>query len=313
MDVSEVLVDYLGDLKHLTKGTQILYQQHLTIFAEYCAQQGVCLEQINNRRVQSFLEWLRVSRKPKKRGQTEISSATIADYVRSISAFLHWCLSDEEYGQYLKLQTIKNIKMPRLEQTIKPVFTNEEITALFAACQDPQKTHEYQLRDTAILALLLDCGLRAAELRTLTIGNVTLARDVKEDSYICVHGKGNKWREIPLGNKACRALSRYIRQYRKCAAKTDPVFLSRYGTEMAHETLKDMLLRLATNAGVNDCHPHKFRHSFATRFMASGGEIYDLSRLMGHSSVAITEGYLRSLSTQAIRTRKNHRSVLDEM
>lgn len=313
MDVSEVLGDYLTSIRHLAKGTQILYQQHLKVFSEWCTGQGVELEHINNRRVQSFLEWLRISRKPKKRGQTEISSATIADYTRSISAFLHWCLSDEEYGEFVKLQTIKNIKMPRVEQTIKPVFSDEEITALFNACQDPLKTHEYQLRDTAILALLLDCGLRAAELRTLTIGNVFLARDVKEDSYICVHGKGNKWREIPLGNKARRALSRYMRQYRKCAAKQDPVFLSRYGGEMAHETLKDILARLATIANVTGCNPHKFRHSFATRYMANGGEIYDLSRLMGHSSVAITEGYLKSLSAQAIRTRKNHKSVLDEL
>jgi integrase/recombinase XerD len=313
MDVSEVLGDYLASIKHLAKGTQRLYQMHLSVFAEWCTGQGVEMEQINNRNVHAFLEWLRVNRKPKKRGQTEISTHTLADYVRSILAFLHWCLSDEEYSQYLKLQTVKNIKMPRVEQLVKPVFSDEEITALFNACQSPEKTHEYQLRDTAILALLLDCGLRAAELRTLTIGNVTLARDLKEDSYITVHGKGNKWREIPLGNKARRALSRYMRQYRKGATKQETVFLSRYGGEMAHGTLKDMLLRLATCAGVNDCHPHKFRHSFATRFMASGGDVYDLSKLMGHSSVAITEGYLKSLSAQAIRTRKNHRSVLDEL
>lgn len=267
MDVSEAIVDYLADIKHLAKGSQLVYQQYLTIFAEWCSQQGVCLEQINNRNVQAFLEWLKMNRKPKKAGKFEISSHTLADYVRNIWTFLYWCLADEEYSQYVKLQTVKGIKMPRVEKFVKETFTDEEIAALFNAAQDQNKEHEYQLRDTAILALLLDTGIRAQELRTLTIGNVTLARDVKEDSYITVMGKGRREREIPLGNKARRVLNRYIRQYRKGAAKADAVFLSRYGGQLAHETLKDILARLKAistlppDAQVN---PHKFRQTFST-------------------------------------------------
>ncbi len=296
------------------KGTQRLYQQHLTVFASWCAEQRIGLEQINNKAVQAFLDYLRETRKPKKAGKTTISSHTQADYVRSILAFAHWCLRDEEYGAFVKLQTIRNIRMPRVEQTIKPVFSDEEIRSLFDACQDPHKEHEYQLRDTAILALLLDTGIRAQELRTLQVGNVFLATGPREDSYIVVMGKGRKEREIGLGNRSRRSLHRYMRQYRKSATKTDPVFLSRYGGELAHESLKDLLNRLAKLADVNDVHPHKFRHSFASRYMQSGdGDIYDLSRLMGHSSVKISEGYLRSLSAKAVRTRTPHRSILDEL
>jgi site-specific recombinase XerD len=316
MNVSDALVDYLASIKHLAPGSQQVYQQHLKVFAEWTSLQGVCLEQVNNRQVQAFLAWLSTSHKPHKRGKVQLSTHTIAAYLRNIWTFLYWCLEDEEYQQYVRYQTVKGIKMPRREQFVKEVFTDEEIEALFTACQHESKPPEYQLRDTAILAVLLDTGIRAAELRTLTIGNVTLARDIKEDSYITVMGKGSKQREIPLGNKSRRALNRYIRDYRHGAKKSDPVFLSRHGGVLAHEAFKDILLRLKELSRLPDdaqVNPHKFRHTFATRFMSNGGDVYDLSRLMGHSSVATTEGYLKSLSAKAVRTRKKHVSVLDSL
>jgi integrase/recombinase XerD len=316
MEMSEAIRDYLADIQHLAPRSRANYQSRLKVFARWADEQQIGLEQVNNRNVQAFLSWLRAERKPKKAGQAVISSYTIADYVRIIWTFLYWCVDDEEYSEYVRPQTVKGIKMPRIESLIKSTFTDEEIDALFTACQHESKPHEYQLRDTAILAVLLDTGVRAEELRTLTIRNVTIAQDVREDSYIRVMGKGRKEREIPLGNKSRRALHRYMRQCRKGALKSEPVFLSRYGGQMAHETLKDTLLRLKehsmlpADAQVN---PHKFRHTFATRFMAAGGDVYDLSRLMGHSSVATTEGYLRSLSSMEVRARKKHLSVLDNL
>lgn len=313
MDVLDAVMEYLQDIKHLAKRTQIVYRQRLTVFAQWCSGQGIPLEQVNNKTVQSFLAWLRTNHKPRRTGKGELSTHTTAGYVRCIWALLHWALEDEEYSQYVKLQTVKGIKMGKLEQTVKGVFTDEELDALFAACGHPDKPHEYQLRDAAILSLLLDCGIRSAELRALTIGNVTLDAD---DSYISVRGKGNKWRELPLGTRTRRALSRYLRHYRRGAAKNEPVFLSRHGGQLAHESLTYILLRLKAVSGLpEDCqvNPHKFRHSYSARFIASGGDIYDLQKALGHSSLAVTEGYIRSLSAKAVRKRKERPSVLDQL
>lgn len=316
MDVSEVLVDYLHDIRHLSQGTRQQYQYHLTEFAQWTAQEGIHLEQVNNRVVQSFLEWVRATHKPHKNGKEALSTRTLVGYVQSLKAFLNWCFNDEEYGDLVTLKTIKRLKMPKSEQFLKEVFTDEELAALFEACKDHSKPHEYQLRDMAIVAVLIDTGVRASELRTLQIGHVFLARDAKEDSYLKVMGKGRKEREIPLGNRARRALNRYIRQYRKNTKKTDPVFWSRQGGPLAPVSLKDILVRLRDLAGLPedlDVNLHKFRHSYASRFIANGGDIYDLSRLMGHSSVAVTEHYLKTIGTTAVRKRKDRRSVLDEL
>jgi len=319
MDVSTALTDYLLSIGNLGKRTQLVYRQRLLVFASWCTEQHVKLEQVNNRQVQAFLEYLRTTRKPHKQGKTQISSVTIGDYVQVIWAFLNWCLQDEDYQSHVTLARVKGIKMPRIDQIIKDTYTDKELAALFEACQSPDKPQHYQLRDTAILAVLLDTGIRNEELRTLTIGNVFLASDVQEDSYIKVMGKGRKEREIPLGNKARRILSRYIRQYRskKGVLKTDVVFPSRHGGPIRHESLKDVLWRLKARAGLPDdaqVNPHKFRHTWARRFIEGGGDIYDLSRLMGHSSVAVTENYLKSLGVDAARKRvQGRKSVLDSL
>jgi integrase/recombinase XerD len=313
MDVASTVMDYLASITHLAKRTQVVYQQRLTCFAEWCSASEVSLEQVNNKTVQAFLEWLRTNHTPRKTGKEALSTDTIAGYVRVVWCLLYWYLEDEEYQQYVTLARVKGIKMGKLEQVVKGVFSDEELEALFAACQHPDKPHEYRLRDTAILSLLLDCGLRSAELRTLTIGNVTLDA---EDSFITVHGKNNKWRELPLGNRTRRALGRYMRQYRRGAAKMETVFVSRHGGPLAHESLKDILLRLKAVSGLPaECqvNPHKFRHSYSARFMATGGDVYDLSRLLGHSSVSITEGDIKSLSASAVRRRKERPSVLDQL
>lgn len=323
MDILTAITDYLLDIKHLGEKTQILYQSRLTVFSQWCIEQNIQLEQINNRNVQRFLEHVKATHKPHKTGRVEISSRTLVGYVSIIWTFLYWCLDVDEYENYVKLKTVKRIKMPRHEAFIKQTFTNEELEALFQACTHPSKEHEYQLRDTAILALLLDAGLRSAELRTLSIGNVVLAEPLKEDNYIVVMGKGRKQREIPLGNRAVAVLSRYLREYRQGASKTDTVFISRdrkAGSrrrgQLSHEGLRDILERLrelSTLSSDLDVNPHKFRHTFATCFMANGGDIYTLSRLLGHTSVAITEKYLKTLSARAIRQRKHHHSVLDTL
>jgi integrase/recombinase XerD len=57
--------------------------------------------------------------------------------------------------------------------------------------------------------------------------------------------------------------------------------------------------------------PHTFRHTFAVQFLLNGGDIYKLSRLMGHTSVKITERYLQAVSAKQART--ENRSVLDNL
>jgi site-specific recombinase XerD len=78
MDVRVVIMDYLADIKYLRKNTQVGYRQRLTVFVTWCSLQGVSLEQVNNRNVQAFLEWLKTNHKPHRTTKGYLSTHTTA-------------------------------------------------------------------------------------------------------------------------------------------------------------------------------------------------------------------------------------------
>lgn len=347
----DVTQEYLVSphVKGLSPRTQEEYRQELTIFAEWCSQHqivndkgnrravssgdGLYLHQIDQYVISAFLEHLQATHKPSKKTRQEISTYTLAGYVRVIKSFLNWCLLEPEYGKYTSSATIQRIENPKVIETIIETFSPEQIQALFAAC-DKEESEHLQMRDRAILAVLLDCGLRATELITLTIGNVSL--DTK-DAYVRVLGKGNKWGEVGLGEQARKHVHKYIRVFRiptieylvfekhknlsdrqlkqisLDVAQTSTVFVNRNGEQLTKSGLWRIIDRLGQWASIEGvrCSPHTFRHSFSVNFIRQGGDIYTLSKLLRHSSVSVTEQYLKSL--QQSEARKRAKSVLDNL
>lgn len=348
--VSEVISEYLSSphVKKLSPRTQEEYRMELGIFSDWCqgiqivnekgkrrsvSGDGLFLHQVDQYAVSLFLDHLQATHKPTKKSRSEISTYTLAGYVRVIKSFLNWCLLDPQYGQFVSSTVIARIENPKVVETIIETFSSEQIKALFSAC-DKEESEHLQVRDRAILAVLLDCGLRATELITLTIGNVSL--DTK-DAYVRVLGKGNKWGEVGLGEQARKYVHKYIRVFRmptieydvsqkqknisdrQCkqiaieVAQISLVFVNRYGAELTKSGLWRIITRLSERSHIEGvrCSPHTFRHTFAKMFMQNGGDIYKLSKLLRHSSVSVTEQYLKSL--QQSEARKGAKSVLDNL
>lgn len=331
--VREAVDNYLKAIKKLSEQTQREYREELYVFAAWCRENGILLHQVDNLVVDGFLEHLRETHKPSKRDSLELSSYTLAGYVRVIKAFLAWCVADETYGKQVRATTVSRIESPQIVERIIETFSAEQISALFDACAKEESEH-LQMRDRAILALLLDSGIRANELCTLTIGHTHL--DPK-DAYVRIYGKGRKWGEVGLGEKSRREVARYIRQFREPTVEYEVelatpnllprqykqavqealqqarLFVNRYGQPLTTSGLYRMVDRLGEWAGITGvrCSPHTFRHTFAKLFMLNGGDIYRLSKLLRHNSVATTEQYLKSLTmTEA---RKGAKSVLDTL
>ena len=330
--VQEVISDYLQSphVKRLSPRTQEEYQQELMVFSDWCQGiqirnekgkrrvipgEGLLLHQIDQHAVHFFCEHLQATHKPIKKSKQEISTYTLAGYVRVIKSFLNWCLLDPQYGSYTSSAVIHRIENPKVIETIIETFSPQQIQALFKAC-DKEESEHLQMRDRAILAVLLDCGLRATELTTLTIGNICL--DTK-DAYVRVLGKGDKWGEVGLGEQSRRYVQKYVRVFRiptigtQIPLKDALVFVNRYGEQLTKSGLWRIIGRLGEWAKIENvrCSPHTFRHTFAKMFMQNGGDVYKLSKLLRHSSVGVTEGYLKSL--QQSEARKGAKSVLDNM
>jgi len=305
MDVREAVESFLDSRHTLSPATQRGYTINLTIFATWCEAHGLALEQLTAKHVRQFVE--DVSKRPGLKGSEHLHSATISKYAINVKTFLAWCSRDEEFEDSVSVKVVNHIALPRIEQQVIERFTPEQLQALLRAT-DKQL---YDVRDKAIVSVLIDTGIRAAELCGLVLKCVWLDSD---DSYIRVLGKGRKEREVPLGRAARIALRRYITRYRHPKNEAEQhVFIARGGKPLTVHGLLQVIEQLGERTRIRDVRvsPHTFRHTFAVQFLLNGGDIYKLSRLMGHTSVKITERYLQAVNAKQARS-SNH-SVLDNL
>jgi integrase/recombinase XerD len=315
MHVREAADEYIASMKRLRPLTVAGYEQRLDVFCGWCEAQEppIELEWVRAKVVDNFVAWLKTNRPGHKRDRNnEMSTYTLTGYVRVIKSFMKWCLDDEEYGELLKLKVVQAIRKPKIEQIIIDVFTKEQLDAMFEACKQNYNGH-LQARDRAMLSLLIDTGIREAELCSLTIGNV---HTDPKDAFIRVHGKYNKWREIGLGDRSRRDIKTYLRLYRAGAKSSEVVFLNRACTGgLLPGGLLQIIKKLGKRANIQGvrCSPHTFRHTFACSYLLSGGDIYTLSRLLGHENISTTQMYLKAINAKQARQSLQGKSVLDQL
>ena len=307
MQIREALQDYYGSITLLRPKVQAGYKQRLDVFCAWCESQGITLEHINANVVNTFVAHLKATHVSHKAGKPELSTFTLAGYVRNIQQWLNWCLYEEAYDAVVKPRIVKRIKRPKVDKHLIETFTQSQLQGLLDACQE-EFTVQLRDRNRTIVMLLLDTGIRASELCGLTVGNVHLDPN---DAFIRVFGKGQKEREIgPLGELARKELAHYLKVYRKGAAHTDLVFLNRFREPLTVWGLDDMIATLGRRAGIEGvrCSPHTLRHQFAVSHLLANGNLLKLSLLMGHENISTTQIYLRTVTARMAR---NGKSVLD--
>jgi hypothetical protein len=145
------------------------------------------------------------------------------------------------------------------------------------------------IRDQAVFCVLLDSGIRLAELSSLKIGSVDT-----ESGSLKVRGKGNKERFAYLGADGAKCVDRYIKEYRQGAAKGDFLFLTKDGKPLQARGIQSLLLRLGKKAGIEErLSAHKLRHTFATLSLKYGGNMEYIRKILGHTDIKTTsEAYL---------------------
>ena len=196
---------------------------------------------------------------------------------------------------------MKAVPSPKFEEPPIEPFTKEEVEALLKACETSKEVNDLDRRkftmrrstakrDQALIMVLLDTGLRAFELCALKIGDV----DLKTGKVQVKHGrlggaKGGKGRTVFLGKTARRALWRYLVDRADGKDADAPLFTDRYNHNLNKNSLRLAIARLGKNAGIKHCHSHRFRHTFAITYLRSGGDVFPLQSLLGHSTLDMVQ------------------------
>lgn len=269
--------------RHLSPHTLADYRNTLTKLQRHLVGDPL-INQITKDQIIAFL------------GDQTVSNKTVLNYHTGLSSFYNWALEAGLVTENL----LHQVERPKPQKTVVVPLTEQEIRAILAALaysseytRPGKRASRHRLpeadRNHAVLLLLLDTGIRASELTSLPIHRVDLK---SAHPGVIVHGKGNKDRQIPISARTAQALWRYLAT-RPDARSDDPLFVTDRNRALDRTQLRKMLNSAGVRAGVQNVHPHRFRHTFAINFLRNEGDIYSLQMILGHTTLDMVKTYLQ--------------------
>lgn len=211
-------------------------------------------------------------------------------YQKSSTARLLACLRTfYDYflrGGRIAENPVRQVRTPRLDQKLPHFLEEDEVARLLETASGPGFTDR---RDRALLETLYGGGLRVSEAAGLDVGDLQL-----DQGLAWVRGKGGKERLAPLGSCATEAIEAWLpeRSRRRGSLETPAVFLNKNGTRLDVRSVRRILNRRASLAGIRKAvTPHMLRHSFATHLLNRGADLRAVQELLGHANLTTTQIY----------------------
>jgi site-specific recombinase XerD len=240
--------------------------------------------------------------------QTEATS-TVNTHVCALRAFAAWLASNG----HLDANPAGRVKLVGRQAASAPqALTDAHVNALLRAAARSR----HAARDTAIIQVLLQTGMRIGECAALVWDDISFGE--KRGVVMIRAGKGNKARSVPLNASARQALAEYASPIlgvpstlRAVAAAWPPAGLvpsalwrSQKGGRLSVSAIGRMIDGLVRDCATRGLVPatsgaHTLRHTFATRYLAAHpGDLVGVASLLGHSSLDTTRIYVQLTAEQ---------------
>ena len=236
----------------LSPRTTQSYGEGVAQLADFLSREGLPLavDEVRREHIESFLVDLGSKWKP----------ATVMNRFKSCTAFFKWAAEDEEISQ----SPMARMRPPKVEVDPPPLIPEDHLRRLLRACEGSVFDER---RDMAIVRLFLDTGLRLSELAHLRLDDVALTEGIA-----WVVGKGARPRSVPFGVKSARAIDRYVRlrDRTEAGALSSALWIGARGP-MTPSGIVQCVHRRCRVAAIPAFNVHKFRHTFAHEWLASGG------------------------------------------
>ena len=208
-----------------------------------------------------------------------LSAVSINTYICAMNAYWKWA------GTGLKVDYLKE------EEKILATLNPDQIKRI--ATFKPKGRN--QIRAHAVALLILDGGYRISEVLGLLFEHCDF-----DNLVLKVRGKGNKHRLVPLSQEMRRVLYRYAT---KNSGPGRFLFGTRNNTLVRVRNSERDFKALGQRLGITGVRfsPHTLRHTFAVQYLRAGGNLFYLSKILGHTSVTTTQKYLQSVGVDDLQ------------
>jgi len=279
------LFEYVGMLeRNLSRRTRREYRKDVDDFIEYLESQNVqAVTEVNLTHARGFQ--VALQRAGAKQSTIRRKSFAIKVFCKFLST----------YGVTTEDVTAELIPPP--PPNFEPRFlSKEEYEELLYVCSG-------SVRDTALMQLFLQTGMRLSELSALRLSDISLPRSGGEGAFVTVRRRSGSLDTIPLTEKAVLALQRYLRD--RPSVASDIVFLSQHNRPLSKRSVQFLVTEYLKKAGIERASVHSLRHTMATHHAAKGTDLKVIQETLGLSSLTQAEQYLEA-------AKRAQRQVLEE-
>ena len=265
---------YLENCKsrNLRQGTINHYKQSYTQFYKFFDRDmPVC--QMSKKHYEEYVIYLRSTLK---------NDISINAYLRDFITTMHF-LMKEGYVERFTMQSIK------VDKTNVDTYSEKELVLLLRKPEIKKCSFtEYQC--WVMTNFLFSTAVRQRSLMHIKVKDVDFDNNVV---YVSVT-KNRKALIVPFSQALSRILTEYL-THRQYKSEDDYLFCNVFGEQLVKSTCYHMLYEYNKKRGVETTGIHRYRHTFAKQWILNGGNVVSLSKILGHSSLQITQNYINLL------------------
>lgn len=306
--------DYMINCKmrDLSRKTMDSYEKTLKLFSKYLEEeyQITEIDQVENEHIKDYIKFTQNRGKYSYVGDDKtiavnnpavrkdfgkkVSNCTVNNYIRNLRAFFNWA----KEIHIIRKNPMEGIAFLKDIRKAKDEITDEEFKRLIKAIDS---TQFHGFRDYVICQLIMDTGMRLGE--TLNLNDLDIDIDKR---IILIPGeiaKSKKDRYVFFGNSTAALLRKWLQYRDRYTESNGFVFVAkRSGKPLDVKAFETNFRKYKELSKIDkNISPHALRNNFARRCLMRGMDIYTLSKILGHSSVAVTEKAYLDLTVTDLR------------